>query len=556
MKKLFALLTVCCLAFTSLSAMAEVVTADNALATAENFLSRDSEWQQKGDATLQLVEQDGVPAYYVIEYAQGGWAVVSAQSAAPSVIAYNHTGRYAAPEPMQVMLENRAQKIVEVARVSEELAAKGMMMAPAAQTAVDYPDIAPIISINLNQSEPYNVNCPKIQGQNALVGCVAVGMTQAMSVARYPDRPVGSKTYNCSGVGKLSVDYNSEPSYNWEAVLNCHKTGDYKEVARILYHAGVSVEMMYSLTFSGAYIDDAYNALHRNFQFKKEDLMLVYKSDYSDDKWLQLVIEDMLRGRAVIYIGAMNEAGEGGHCWNIDGWKNSTQMVHVNWGWGGSGDGYFNIDNMTDSYQGISFPCHHAAILGVGGPTTAPYGASLSTHNFVKGTAAGVALANVTVLCDDAEAKLSFELFGPKNITGKNIASPYEVRDGKIVSTVTVEDASKFKYILMKVTNDNTGETFEKEFVINIVEQGQGAVEGILSEGMKVYPSVVESALVIEAPAQGGEYAIYSLSGVQVAAGRVAEYRADVNVSSLPAGTYIVRYMHEQGVGVKTFIKK
>lgn len=555
MKKLYAIVAACVIAVMSGSVMGEVISQQDALTTAENFLSQDEDWTVAGDATVRLVEHDGVPAYYVVEYAQGGWALVSAQSSTQSVLGYNYTGTFIAPEPMQMVLDARANEIVELARKSDELAQQGLKLAPAAVSDVSYPDVEPFIPINLNQEDPYNKYCPTISGKKALVGCVAVAMTQAMAVCRYPDRPVGRASYNCPNVGVLSINYDEEPAYDWDAVLASDETGDYTEVARILYHAGVSVDMGYSLTFSGAYIDDTYYALYQHFQFDQKELSMIFKAEYnSEDAWLSTIVEDLTMKHPVIYIGAATEDGKGGHCWNLDGWKNSTQMVHVNWGWGGHGDGYFKLDNMHDSYQNISFLYHHAAIVGISGPTTAPYGLSLSNTRFAKGTAAGVALADVSVSCDDENAVLTYELFGPKNITGNNIASPYEVRDGKLVSTVVVEDAKKFQYLLMKVTNENTGETAQKEFTIRIVDDA--AVDMLVADNMRIYPTMATTTLTLEVPTQGGDYAIYSVSGAQVASGSIDGSVAEVNVSTLPAGTYYVRYVHEQGVGVKTFIKK
>ena len=267
---------------------------------------------------------------------------------------------------------------------------------------------------------------------------------------------------------------------------------------------------------------------------------------------METLVNEIYLGRVVIYFGSNEESG---HCWNLDGWKQSTQMVHVNWGWGGYGNNYFNIDAMEDRYQNMSFPLNNSAVIGVGAPSTAPYDIRLSTTKFVDGTAAGVALADVTILCEDEEAVISYEMFGPNNLAGKPTVSPYEVKDGKLVSNKTIANTNAFKYLKMKVTNTNTGESFEKEFYFQIVE-GDDAVETVLSDAMRVYPSVADNNLTIEVPAVGGEYAIYSVSGAQVSKGELAQYKTDINVSSLAAGTYILRYVHNSGVGVKTFVKK
>ena len=210
---------------------------------------------------------------------------------------------------------------------------------------------------------------------------------------------------------------------------------------------------------------------------------------------------------------------------------------------------------MEDKYQNMSFPYYNGAVLGVGMPTTAPYGIKLSTDKFAIGTAAGVALADVIVMCEDPEANFAYEILGPKNIMGKHTVSPYSVQDGKLVASEAVQDVNKFKYMLMTVTNTNTGESFTKEFTISLTNEG-GAVDAVMSDAMRVYPSVADNNLTVEVPAVGGEYAVYSVAGVQVLSGNLSQYKTEIGVSSLTAGTYILRYVHNNGVGVKTFIKK
>ena len=556
MKKIFTLLAVAVVSVFCMNLSAAVVTTDMAKQTADNFLALDNEWHGATDAQVRLVEHDGVPAYYVVEYNNGGWAVVSAQTTSQPVIGYNTTGEFAAPGAMGELLNFNAKLIAARALQGvtvEHADWKRVMQRKPAADRESTPDIAPMITVNLNQNNPYNKYCPKIDGKNALVGCVAVSMTQAMMVQRYPERPVGKNSYKHQDI-KLSIVYDDEPAYDWDAMYASDKTGNYDEVARLLYHAGVSINMMYSLTFSGAYIDDAAKALIRHFQYDKQRVYAVARASFKDDEWYDKILTDLLNGRVVMYMGAADEAGNGGHCWNLDGWKKSTQMVHVNWGWGGYGDGYFSLENMTDTYQGISFLFHHGAVFGVGKPSTAPYGITLSTTDFVIGTEAGVALADVVVACEDAEAVFAYEMLGPVNVTGKHTASPYEVVDGKLVSTKIVEDKNTFKYLLMKVTNTNTGESYEKEFTISIV--ADDAVESVMSDAMRVYPSVAADVVTIEVPVVGGSYAIYSVAGAQVQAGALNNYKNEVNVSSLAQGTYILQYVHNDGVGVKTFIKK
>ena len=76
------------------------------------------------------------------------------------------------------------------------------------------------------------------------------------------------------------------------------------------------------------------------------------------------------------------------------------------------------------------------------------------------------------------------------------------------------------------------------------------------SNALRLYPSVAEQRLTVEVPVVGGKYAIYSLSGAQVATGTLTDYKSDIAIELLAAGTYIVRYEYSEGVCVKRFVKK
>ena len=548
MKKFFTLLLTAIMVSSTMILQAEVISPEVAKQTADNYLTLDDEWRGADDATVRLVERDGVAAYYVIEYNNGGWAIISAQSSSDPVIGYNTVDKFVAPAPMQDVLSVFAENIVKVAQTEGDVKHEGWERANRrkAPAGIDMPDVAPLIKMDLDQGAPYNKYCPTIDGQPTLVGCVAVGMAQALMVQHFPVAPQGKNSYSCSGVGVLSIDYEKEAPYDWEAMDN----GDTDEIARLLYHCGVSANMEYGVDGSGTGDAIVKDALVRNFCFDRDALSYVLK-DEDPNGWLGLLVQELILGRVVIYFGS---GDMGGHCWNLDGWKNATQKVHVNWGWGGYGNGYFDIEMMEDAYQGMTFPYYNTAVLGVGTPTTAPYGLELSTTKVVLGTEAGVALADVIVSCEDPEAVFEYELYGPKNLSGKYSESPYQVVDGKLVSTKVIEDKNAFKSLLLKVINANTGESFEKQFTIQIV--ADGAVESVMSNAMRVYPSVANDVVTIEVPVVGGSYAIYSVAGAQVQAGVLNGYKNEVNVSALASGAYILQYVHNDGIGVKNFIKK
>ena len=135
-------------------------------------------------------------------------------------------------------------------------------------------------------------------------------------------------------------------------------------MARLLYHAGVSVDMNYGPTASGAHISDAAYALKTYFKYS-DLLSFVWKSDYSTDDWTALLREEIDNNRPVLYRGYDVEA-EGGHAFVCDGYS-GADYFHFNWGWYGSyKDEYFYLNDLTPSSHNYSYS--QAAVIGIRPP--------------------------------------------------------------------------------------------------------------------------------------------------------------------------------------------
>ena len=116
MKKITTLFLAALCSLVGILSRAEVITADIAKETADIFLSLDNEWHSATDANIKLIEKEGVPAYYIIQYTTGGWVIVSAQSSSSPVIGYNTTGEFATPAPVSELLDFNANIITARAK--------------------------------------------------------------------------------------------------------------------------------------------------------------------------------------------------------------------------------------------------------------------------------------------------------------------------------------------------------------------------------------------------------------------------------------------------------
>ena len=182
------------------------------------------------------------------------------------------------------------------------------------------------------------------------VGCVAVSQAQVMKYHEHPPQGVDSSSYTHWVYGLQSVDYSAN-SYDW---TNMTDNSSNAEVAKILYHCGVSVSMNYSPTGSGSYTSRVSTSLKKYFDYSLNNLF-TYKSGYTEENWAKLLRAEIDAGRPLVYQGIRPGAG---HAFNIDGYE-GTDHFHLNWGWGGSSNGYFYLDEL------LGFTSSQACIVGV-----------------------------------------------------------------------------------------------------------------------------------------------------------------------------------------------
>jgi hypothetical protein len=220
----------------------------------------------------------------------------------------------------------------------------------------------PLLSTEWGQSTYYNDYCPvDYDGpdDHALVGCVAVAMAQVMKYYNFPETGSGSHSYSHPSYGTLSADFGST-TYDWDSMPDSLSDYD-SDVAELLYHAGVSVDMDYGPSGSGASTGATATALKTYFSYDNT-ASYVRKSDYSGDDWAALLREEIDNNRPVIYRGYDVDAGSG-HAFVCDGYSGSDYF-HFNWGWYGSyQDEYFYLNDLTPGSHDYSDS--QAAVVGI-----------------------------------------------------------------------------------------------------------------------------------------------------------------------------------------------
>ncbi len=216
------------------------------------------------------------------------------------------------------------------------------------------------------QGEPYNSESPVVDGVQAPTGCVATSMSIVMKYHGFPEK--GQKTitdWNPTSDAWEEHDY-SKDTFNWALMQNSYTAenpgndASRSEVAHLMRCAGISVNMNYYQHESGAPVLNAAVALHRYFNYSA-DVAQYHKDLYDEAEWYNRVRSNIDAGHPVIYFGE----GTGAHAFVLDGYDNSDKF-HINWGWDGVANGYFDLDALSplefsfNLFQGMISNIHPA----------------------------------------------------------------------------------------------------------------------------------------------------------------------------------------------------
>lgn len=223
--------------------------------------------------------------------------------------------------------------------------------------------VKPLVSSKWGQGEPFSNLCPK----GCATGCVATAAAQLMRYHKWPESGTGTVSTIYNGTS-LSLDL-AQSTYDWEAMAdtkeeNLADSKAAEAVARICYDFGVAAQMEYGPE-SGAADVDAVKALFDNFGYHAGDMRFLHRDCYDSDVWMDMVKTELENGRPLYYAAGTETAAPGtyaGHAFIIDGYDEQG-MVHVNWGWNGASDGYYDIALLNP--MSLKFTINQTMIAGL-----------------------------------------------------------------------------------------------------------------------------------------------------------------------------------------------
>ncbi|MBR5695693.1 MAG: C10 family peptidase [Paludibacteraceae bacterium] len=164
-----------------------------------------------------------------------------------------------------------------------------------------------------------------------LAGCAAVAMAQIMYKWGYPEK----SKYN---------------SYNWDRIPPVLTDGCSYDCPQLIRDCGTACNMHYQ-TFAGIYITGSWavpSKVAEGFSDFDYSAHLVDLKDWRfGSAWADLIRSEIDCGRPVLMHGQKNVIDiKDRHYFVIDGYsKEDKDQFHVNWGWRGKNNGYYDLQS-------------------------------------------------------------------------------------------------------------------------------------------------------------------------------------------------------------------
>lgn len=228
----------------------------------------------------------------------------------------------------------------------------------------------PLINTRWNQGCFYNANCPVDATAtnscfHALAGSGAVAMAQVMKFHGYPAHGSGQHSYTHPVYGNLTANF-SATTYPWSTMPDSLTSGN-DAVATLIFQCGVAQEMNYGVDNSTSIYSDIVYALKTYFNYS-DSAVWRWKDDYTTATWQAMLKAEIDAGRPLLYYG--DSIGLNGHFFVCDGYQSEDQF-HMNWGWGGEADGWYNLSMLTPLNHHLS--SNQGALFGLDPSTPGPY---------------------------------------------------------------------------------------------------------------------------------------------------------------------------------------
>lgn len=301
------------------------------------------------------VGSTSVEAYYYVFNNNGdnGFTIVSGDDLMPEIVGYSDKGTFSEenmPDNLKAFLKAYCATLEKVV-AGDKTAIDNVQELAARRAGETEPKVIvkPLLQATTwNQREPYNNECPLYDGKNrAVTGCVATAMAQIMNKYKHPEAlQKDIPAYNDGYGNPIKGVEAAGRTYDWEHMRdeydNEYTDIEAAAVARLMSDVGRAMNMNYG-AISGAITDAPALALPKYFGYDPDFIQYIRRKNVSLSKWIEIIKHELDEERPVYYGG---QSFGGGHAFVCDGYD-SADFFHINWGWGGYCNAFFDISVLN-----------------------------------------------------------------------------------------------------------------------------------------------------------------------------------------------------------------
>ncbi len=356
-------------------AQAEPVTEQQARERAAAFLHQNHQRRAARAVAGTVVNDEPVLAYsepqgrlFVYNAADKatGFVIIAGSSLLDNpVLGYTESGAFdsnSLPCNFEWWLEGTAKYI---SALESGLITPPVSYAPSMARSTD---VSNFLKSTWDQTSPYNDKCPS----GCVTGCVATALAQ---VLYYYKQPTSTKKVIPAWTDGSGHSFSAIPSGTSLNLNSCTDTYTSSStttaknaVANLMQYCGQAVKMEWGSTSSSSQ-GKAIAALHEFFGYSHYVRDIPYYTDYISQEQMKDVVYTEIVAKRPVMLSA--GSGSAGHVFLCSGYQKSSDKFWINWGWGGSYDGWFSLYAMQGG--GMTWNLAHVVIgLQPDGGTGAP----------------------------------------------------------------------------------------------------------------------------------------------------------------------------------------
>ena len=333
-------------------------------------------------------DDEGRPVYYIVHLQPSGFVIVPAEDSVEPIVGFADEGRYdpSFENPLGALVTSDLYGRVAASRntfTPQVELTTGVTQHPESKwrdlihrgenprdtfglmSLVGLSDVRviPLLQSEWGQTTACGQDCYDYYVPNRYpCGCLATAMAQVMRYFEHPAAGIGVHEFEITvdevirSAQTRGGDGAGGP-YHWDDMMlrprsNCSAVTQIQcqAIGALCYDVGVAVKMIYESGGSAAFLPDGRDALLYIFQY--DHAVMAYDAGRDISMHLNEIINPNLDAKCPVILAIINpDQRNSGHAVVCDGYgyESATLYHHLNMGWEGIGDIWYNLPNIDSS---------------------------------------------------------------------------------------------------------------------------------------------------------------------------------------------------------------